>query len=393
MQLPTSLTPDHLGAVLFWAGILQCAWTFVLYPLLIQMLASPARSHGTAKDGVRNTGLPTVTVLIAAYNEESRIGPRIQNLLACEYPGGLLDILVVSDGSTDTTAHLVADLHVDNVRVLELAEKSGKPSCLNAGVQEARGDVLVFADARQDFEKDAILQLVRHFECPEVTAVSGELFPHGSKAGTAQGIDFYWKLEKKLRHAESILDSCIGCTGAIYAMRREFYQPLPSDTLLDDVVLPMQAAFRGGRVLFEPSARAHDPQPLEPAREKLRKTRTLAGNFQMLFRYPQWLLPWRSRLWWKLASHKYSRLLTPVSLVAALVGAWLAKSLPLYQAAFWAQTTLYGMAVTGMLCPGVRTPLLSIPAGFLFLNCMVMRGFLHYLGGGYRSGWGKPTDP
>ena len=370
--------------------MLQCAWTFVLYPLLIYLLAS-VKSQRRDKSSGRDTGHPPITVVIAAHNEEFRIRARIENLLRCDYPADRLEILVVSDGSNDRTVEEAGSLQSGNVRVLDRPEKSGKPSCLNVAVEQASGEVLVFADARQTFAPDALLKLARHFADPVVGAVSGQLFPHASTGGTAQGIDFYWKLEKALRHAESRLESCIGCTGAIYAMRKELFQSIPPDTLLDDVVIPMQAALQGFRILFEPEAKAFDPQRLAPVREKMRKARTLAGNFQMLFRHPAWLLPWKNRLWWMLASHKYSRLLTPISLVAAFVGAWLARGVSLYTFFLWTQAGLYSLALLGMICRGSRFPVLSIPAGFVFLSIIIVRGFLYYLSGGYKTGWEKSS--
>ena len=377
-----------LAKILFWTGIVQCGWTFVFYPLIIQFLAH-IKSRDRGNLSVCQTVLPPITIIIAANNEESRICARIKNLLQCDYPSSLLEILVVSDGSSDNTVGKVESLQLENLRVLVFPEKSGKPACINAAVKEASGDWLIFADARQSFASDALQVLSRHFSNSTVGAVSGQLFPNASEGGAAQGIDFYWKLEKSLRYAESRLDSCIGCTGAIYALRKELFKPIPQDTLLDDVIIPLQATHNGTRILFEPEAKAFDPQRLEPALEKLRKTRTLAGNFQMLFRYPRWLLPWRNRLWWKLFSHKYSRLLTPVSLTVALIGSWLSRGSTPYQFFLWIQLFFYGLAIIGILCRGIRMPLFSIPAGFLFLSVMIVRGFLYYLSGKYKAGWDK----
>jgi cellulose synthase/poly-beta-1,6-N-acetylglucosamine synthase-like glycosyltransferase len=380
-----------LAKILFWGGIMQCGWTFVFYPVIIHLLAR-IKSKDFGKPPAQQTGLPSITIIIAANNEESRICARIENLLQCDYPSSLLEILVVSDGSTDNTVGKVESLHLQNIRVLALPEKSGKPTCINAAVKEASGDWLIFADARQSFASDALKMLSRHFSNPAVGAISGQLFPDASEGGTGQGIDFYWKMEKSLRHAESRLDSCIGCTGAIYALRRELFKPIPNDTLLDDVLIPLQATHNGNRILFEPEAKAFDPQRLEPALEKLRKARTLAGNFQMFFRYPGWLLPWRNRLWWKLFSHKYSRLLTPGSLVAAFIGAWLGRGATPYQFFLGIQLFFYGLAIIGILCRSIRIPLFSIPAGFLFLSVMIVRGFLYYLSGQYKAGWDKSSS-
>ena len=379
-------SPELVGIVMFWTGILQCAWTFGLYPASIYLLA---RFHPQNHITLSSEEKFSVTVLIAAHNEEDRIRDRIKNILQCEYPESLLDILVVSDGSSDFTAQVVKSLALDRVAILERRNKSGKPACLNMAAAKATGDLLLFADARQTFAADAIKKLVRHFNDSSVVAVSGQLFPHGSIGGAAKGIDFYWKLEKSLRNAEAKYDSCIGCTGAIYAMRRESYSPIPQDTLLDDVIIPMQAVTGGRRVLFDAEARAYDPQRLDVKREKYRKARTLAGNFQMLFRYPEWLLPWKSRLWWKLASHKYSRLFTPVSLVTILAGNLILKDVPFYFFALCAQVSLYLLAIVGIAFRNLRSPLFSVPAGFLFLSWMIVWGFVYYISGGYKSGWGK----
>jgi cellulose synthase/poly-beta-1,6-N-acetylglucosamine synthase-like glycosyltransferase len=391
MNLLATWSLELTGIVLFWAGIVQCGWSFVFYPMIIQFLAH-IKSCDQGNPSVRQTGLPPITIIIAANNEESRICARIKNLLQCDYPSSLLEILVVSDGSSDNTVGKVESLQLENLRVLAFPEKSGKPVCINAAVKEASGDWLIFADSRQNFAPDALQVLSRHFSNSSVAAISGQLFPNASEGGTAQGIDFYWKMEKSLRYAESQVDSCIGCTGAIYALRKEFFQPIPQDTLLDDVIIPLQATHNGKRILFEPDAKAFDPQRLDPAVEKLRKARTLAGNFQMLFRYPGWLFPWQNRLWWKIFSHKYSRLLTPVSLMFALIGSWLSRDATPYQFFLGIQLFFYGLAIIGILCRGIRFPLFAIPAGFLFLSVMVVRGFLFYLSAEYKAGWEKSSS-
>ena len=381
-----------LGQVLVWIGCLQCIYTFLIYPLAIQIFArvTPCDPVGRLPSGETQ---PRISIIIAAHNEEACIRSRIENLLQCDYPSESVEIILVSDGSTDRTIHEAESVGAGNLRVIARTEKSGKPACLNAAVEQAVGEWIIFADARQSFAVDALQHLSRHFGNPSVGAVSGQLFPHPSTGAAGQGIDFYWRLEKGLRHAEARLDSCIGCTGAIYALRRKLYCPLPGDILLDDVVIPMEAALQGKRILFEPEAKAFDPQRFDPALEKMRKTRTLAGNFQMLLRYPQWLLPWRNRLWWKLFSHKYSRLLTPVALVFALTGAWLARDVGPYSILLLGQLVLYGMAVVGMLWRGGKLVLLSVPAGFLFLSVMIVRGFFYYLSGSYKSGWEKSRGP
>jgi len=359
-------------------------YTFLGYPLLMFCLASKRRPPD-APAGARPPF--TITVVIAAHNEEAQILPRIENLLASRYPLDQLDILIVSDGSTDRTVQKIQSLGDPRVRVIDQPERRGKAHALNLALAETRAELVVFADARQRFDPGAIAALAGHFHRPETGAVSGELLidPAGSTAGG--GIDAYWRLEKFIRLSEARHDSTIGCTGAIYAIRRALYRPIRDDTILDDVVIPMQIALQGFRVGFEPAALAHDPQTLEPAREKIRKRRTLAGNYQMLFRHPAWLLPWHNRLWWQLFSHKYLRLAAPFLLLLLLGSNALLLHSFYYRLLFFGQCLFYGLAVCGGIFTVVKFPPFSLPAGFIFLNWMSLAGLWHYLRPNSRSGW------
>lgn len=361
---------ENVAVVAFWLSAFLLVFTFAGYPVLIAILTK-GRSHPA-----RQFVAEEVCVIVVAHNEAARILQRIDNLLASDFPA---DILVVSDGSTDDTVTCIQALGNPRVTVLSQPSRMGKAAGLNAGIAIARAPILVFTDARQTFAPDTIRRLVARLSDPAVGAVSGELTIASSTSGTGSGVDTYWKMERFLRARESLLDSCIGCTGAVYAIRRELFTPLPDDTVLDDVVIPMRIALAGKRIIHEPTALAFDPQPLEPAAEKRRKRRTLAGNFQMLFRHPSWLLPWHNRLWWQLIAHKYLRLAGPLLLLLALVtSALLSETMWLYRAALLLQTAFYLLASLGMLLP-LRLKILTLPAGFVFLNAAVVSAFLHYL--------------
>ena len=374
-------------AILFWGGSALLVYTFLGYPVLVHSLGKSSPLVRTSKTDTPPSP-PSVSVVLIVRNEGSRIDARLQNLLDTHHPIDSLEIIVVSDGSDDDTVER-AKFAGDHVNLIEKETRRGKPACLNDGVSVATGELIVFADARQKFTPETIPALVRAFTDPEVGAVSGELIIVESETGIATGVDAYWKLEKAVRLGESRLDSSIGCTGAIYAIRRELFRRLPDDTLLDDVVCPMQIALQDKRVLFEPEAVAYDPQHLEPSLEQRRKRRTLAGNFQMLFRYPSWLVPWKNRLILQLISHKYLRLLAPVLLVHTLVVAVILAALgsPFFLLASLAQGTFYLLAVVGMLLPGTSRKCFSLPAGFVFLNIMTVLGFFDYLRGRHQQGW------
>jgi cellulose synthase/poly-beta-1,6-N-acetylglucosamine synthase-like glycosyltransferase len=374
----------------FWLGLAALAYTFVGYGLLMRWLAS--RRARTAPPSGPATH-PSVTAIVVAHNEEASIVARVQNLLASEYPADRLHVLVVSDGSTDATVRRAQAVADPRVAILTRLGRSGKAACLNAAFRQCSGDLVVLTDARQDFAADTIRRLAAHFADPRVGAVSGALEIKQAQTGIGTAVDTYWRHEKVIRAAEAQWDSCIGCTGAVYAVRRALFEPIPEDTLLDDVVIPMQIAIRGYRVLHDPTAVAHDPQALEPSAERARKRRTLAGNFQMLFRYPHWLLPWRNRLWWQLLSHKYLRIFAPVFLAQVLLANLALLARPFYRATFFAQLVFYTLSRLGAQGSRLQQRLFSLPAGFVFLNLTTIRAFWHYLRARDAHRWKRASNP
>ncbi|MCB1204781.1 MAG: glycosyltransferase family 2 protein [Verrucomicrobiae bacterium] len=369
-----------IPVLVFWVAFALLIFAFAGYPVFLRLLnlvLPPRPKNAPMEEGP----LPVVTLVIVVHNEEARIADRLRNLAACDY-GGKREILLVCDGCTDTTASVARETALGcPLRLLEQADRKGKAAALNLAASNARGEILVFGDARQRFDRNAVAALVQRLrDTPEAAAVSGSLEIEPSEEGPAAGIDLYWRLEKWIRHEESRRDSVIGCTGAIYAMRREDFHPIPEDTLIDDVVVPMQALVRGRRILFEPGAVAYDPQTLETRHEKRRKVRTLAGNYQMLFRYPGWLLPWKNRCWWQLISHKYLRLGGPLYLAACLGSSLvLAPASFFFKLALAAQALAYLAAIVGMSPLLRRSRAFSVPSGFLFLQVQSAKAFLHYL--------------
>jgi cellulose synthase/poly-beta-1,6-N-acetylglucosamine synthase-like glycosyltransferase len=370
--------------LLFWFSLAALFYTFLGYPLLIGLLAKVA-GHPPAKAAPANP--PSVSVVLVAFNEEERIVPRVENLLAASYPADKLEILLITDGSTDGTVAKLRALADPRVRVLAREQHSGKSACLNAAIPQARGEIVVLCDARQRFAAHTIPELVANFSDPALGAVSGSLEIDPAATGVGGGVDLYWRLEKFIRASEGRFSSTIGATGAVYALRRALFQPIPDDTLLDDVVIPMQIAVNHGmRVSFDPTAPAYDPQTTDPAKEKRRKMRTLAGNFQMLAQHPGWLLPWRTGLWWQLLSHKYSRIVAPVFMVMMFASNAALASQPLYREIYWAHLAFYVLALLGLALPALKWKPFSVPAGFVFLNLMTVGGLVNWLRGAYRQG-------
>ena len=372
----------------FWVAVVLLGYTYLGYPLLVCTWARfrprPPRSLDWE---------PTISVLIAAYDEAPRIATKIQNVLGLDYPPDRLEVLIGSDGSNDATVDRARAFEGPAVRVLAFPVRRGKPAVLNDLALAARNEILVMADVRQVFDKGALLALVRPLADPAVGAVSGELVlvADALRTGVEQGIGAYWRYEKLIRRSESLVDSTVGATGAIYAIRRDLFEPLPEDTLLDDVLLPVRVIRRGYRVVFEAGALAFDRAAVASAEELTRKVRTIAGTFQLFWR-ERWLLnPWANRVWFQTVSHKGLRLLGPFLLAIAL-----GTSIPLagrspYGAALAVQGLFYSLALGGALARSSRTRLLAVPYTFCLMNWATVLALCGLLQNRQRVTWRKAS--
>ena len=376
-----------MSEAVFWASLGLIGYTVLGYGTLVRVLARlRGRPAPTQTPAIR----PRVSVVISAYNEGPRIADRLRNLLASDYPAEMLEILVGSDGSTDDTVE-VARAFGARVTVAAFSGRRGKAAVLNDLVPASTGEILVFADARQQFDNGAIAALVSHFSDPAVGAVSGALIllEEGESAAGVEGAAAYWEAEKQIRWAESRFDSTVGVTGAIYAIRRELFQPLPSDAILDDVIVPMRIVRQGYRVLFDPDARAFDRRAKSDAQEFGRKVRTIAGNFQM-FTIESWLLsPLRNRLWWQTISHKGLRLVLPLCYLTAFVSNLLLLDQPFYQLTLAGQGALWILGGIAFAAPAARRaiPALAVPYAVGFLMVATIVGFLRFSTGQQKVTW------
>jgi cellulose synthase/poly-beta-1,6-N-acetylglucosamine synthase-like glycosyltransferase len=323
---------------------------------------------------------PKVSVIMAARNEEMNLPAKLENLRAVSYPKDRLQIVVVSDGSTDGTARLLRKNAPEILPVI-LEESGGKAVALNQAVKQATGEILVFLDVRQSIDPDAISNLVSCFADPEVGAVSGELLlENSSSESSSEGLGIYWKIEKMVRKLESASGSVVGVTGAIYAMRGNLYSEIPPGTILDDVFVPMHVALCGKRVVFQPAAIARDRLFGQKGKEFSRKVRTLTGNYQLL-RLAPWLLSPANPLLFRFISHKLLRLTVPLLLVLMLAASAMLRD-PLYRTIFWLQILFYGLAAFGMLIPSTRTlRLVAIANTFVMLNAAAALAFYNFVTG------------
>lgn len=312
-----------------WGSFWALAYVFVGYPLLAWLWAwlapRPVRKQAY---------LPTVSVVIVVRNGVRHIRSKLKNLRTLDYPREYIEIIVACDGCTDRTAALVRHAHEPRARVLEFPVPRGKASCLNDAVATARGEVLLMTDVQQKLSPLALRELVANLGDPRVGVVSGALELENVRSAFARGVDAYWRYETFLRLQESRSGSTVGASSSLYALRRELFRPLPPDTLLDDVLIPMRVAAAGHRVVFEPHAVAWGEPAQEPLQEQPRRLRSAIGCFQLLELAPWLLSPARNPLWFRFASHKALRLLAPWLLLAMLLSAaYLARHHRLYAAA------------------------------------------------------------
>ncbi|UPG92081.1 glycosyltransferase family 2 protein [Luteibacter aegosomaticola] len=365
----------HIVWLACWGSALLLAHVFVGYPLLIWLWAR-LRPRPVA----RKAWLPTVSIVVAVHDGERHIRTKLANLQGLDYPAELIDIVIACDGCHDNTVTVARRSTDPRLTVLDFPNRRGKAACVNDAVALTRGEVLLMTDVRQRLSPAALKELVANLADPAVGAVSGELHMENIRTGFAQGVDFYWRYEKMIRHAESTAGSMIGVTGAIYAMRRSLFTPMPLGTVLDDVMVPMRVAAQGKRVVFEPRAMAWDQPSQEPETERRRKIRTLAGNYQLLQLAPWLLSPIRNPLWFCFMSHKVLRLLAPWLIVALFLSTgFLFNRHPMYALAFCglgAGALLVGLA---RLRPGVGSWLPArIAVAFFYLNLFAAQALLAF---------------
>lgn len=353
--------------VLFWSSVAVVAYAYAGYPLWLYV-RQVWRMRPVSKADIT----PSISIVIAARNEEQNLPAKLASLLQMEYPAEQLEIIVASDGSTDGTNELLRAAG-ERVRPVVLTEAGGKAAALNAGVAVASGEIVVFMDARQRVAPDAVARLVRNFADPEVGCVSGELvISDGSVGSATEGVGLYWKIEKAVRQMESATGSVVGATGAVYAVRRELVPHIPEGTLLDDVYVPMHVARQGKRVVFESAALAFDSATPSVKKEFRRKVRTLTGNYQLV-RLAPWILGPTDPLLFEFISHKLARLAVPFALLAIFAVCCFSGGV-FYRSLLAAQVMFYLLALLGL---GVRIPRLSFLSSFVVLNAAAAVAFVN----------------
>lgn len=343
-------------------SVAVAAYILIGYPLLLAMPRGPGRP--VAKNLSYSS---TVSAIIAVHNGADFVSAKLESILALDYPRELLQIIVVSDGSTDDTESIVRGFADRGVQLLAVP-RGGKASALNAAQAIATGDILFFTDVRQMLDPDALRHLVANFADPAIGAVTGEMRLLKGRTGEQADMDLYWRYEVWARKVHSDIDSIFTVTGCIYAMRRSLAVRIPPDTLSDDAMLNLNAFFQGYRVVFDPAAIAID-YPAKSGTEFRRRCRTLAGLWQVFARKPE-LFTSRDRMRLHFLSHKFGRLMLPWALIVVVAATFALPPTPFRQSMIWGDFVLLGLALVDLIVPhGFPLKRLTSPARmFLLMN-------------------------
>jgi len=338
------------------AFVALCSAAFYIlagYPLLLAW-----RARRSNRPVTKDLKPQPVSIILAVRDGDKFLAAKLDSILQSDYPRELMEIIVVSNGSSDGTCAVAANYATRGVRLVEV-NRGAKPDAINEGVRLATANILIFTDVRQILDPGSIGRLVACFADPTVGVVSGFLVirPAGIEE---DNVSLYWRYERWIRSNLSRLDSMLGATGALYAMRRELFRPMPSDTLLDDVYVPLAAFFNGYRLILEENASLYD-YATTASSEFRRKVRTLAGNYQVMRQYPA-LLTARNRLLFDFVSYKLARLLLPWIVLAILAVSFFLPR-PWAEIFITMQAVFYSLAVLDLVT-GPRSPLkrLSSPA-------------------------------
>ena len=391
----------YIWVWILYSSIFLVFYNYAGYAILVYLVNKLGKKRPPGSP-IRDSDLPAVSFIVAAYNEESCIREKVINSLAQTYPPEKIEFIFVTDGSTDNSPAVVSQY--PSVKLLHETQRRGKTAAMNRAVTAAKGDVVIFSDANALLNDLATKNIARHYLDSRVGGVSGEKKVLAASASNevGEGEGLYWKYESFLKKLDSEFYSVVGAAGELFSVRRELYKPVEESVILDDFIISLRVGEKGYRVIYEPDACASELPSLSIKDESKRKIRIAAGGFQSIVMLRTLLLFWKQpRLSFLYISHRVLRwTLTPLCLMLAFVSN-LALILPgeegqpapslSFQALFIIQVIFYGMAVVAKLFPfGIgRHRLFKLPYYFVFMNVSVVQGFFRFLSRTQSSVWEK----
>jgi len=372
--------------LVFWTCVAALAYVYVGYPLLV-WLVSKLRPHPIKRASIQ----PNVTVLITAFNEELAIRHKIENTLAIDYPAEKLEVLVASDGSTDSTDQIVNEYRARGVKLLRVDGRQGKTATQNAAVAQASGEIILFSDATTDYSPDVFQKILPAFADETVGCVAGRLkYVDAEDTNVGKGARNYWSYETFIKTAEAAACSLIGASGCLYAVRRIAYEPMYPEAC-SDFLICTDLYRRGLRSVFEPSAVCYEQTNRHAGDEMRMRVRVISQTFTDLWRNRDMMNPLKSGFFAvELISHKLLRYAVPLLLLGLLVSSVLLDPFsPFYAVAMVLQAAFYGMAIAAWLLEraGKRLTLLAMPLYFVLANLASVIAFYKFLRGERYARW------
>jgi poly-beta-1,6-N-acetyl-D-glucosamine synthase len=378
-------------AITFFLCAFLLIYHYALYPIAVIALARLRPRHVAAQIANEPATWPTVTLLIAAYNEQRVIADKLRNSLELEYPSEI-EIIVISDGSNDSTPDIVAGCADQGVVSMHEPARRGKTAALNRGVAAARGDIVVFSDANNDFNPNAVRALVRHFSDPSVGGVCGvKQIRDAANRESSVGDSLYWRYESAIKLAEGRLGCITNADGEIFAMRKSLYKSVDEGVINDDAEITFDIVRQGQRILYEPAATSIEYASIHIKDDFYVKVRMVAGGYQTMARYASMLFPPRSWFTFAYFSHKVLRYLAPVLLMGVFLTSLLLSATPFYFALCMAQVLFYGVAVYGYqrVSRGSLSPLVYVPFYFSAMNLAALFGLWRFVSRQQGTNWRK----
>jgi cellulose synthase/poly-beta-1,6-N-acetylglucosamine synthase-like glycosyltransferase len=366
--------------IIFWSAALGVVYVYVGYPALLALIATltPRRRLSDSPS------TPSLSVLIAACNEEANIEEKLKQTVQLDYPGDRLEILVLSDGSQDRTDEIVRGFPDPRVRLVRVAERRGKTNAQNLGVKDATGEVLIFSDATTVYHPQALRYLASNYEDPGVGAASGryQYFDAKQSSPTGLGTIAFWNYENMIKVWQSRINTLTGCCGCIYSVRRSAYTELAPD-IISDLVQPLWVIQKGYRVVLEDRALAYEETTESTAEEFAMRVRVVTRGMRGVLSVPQLLKPWKYPwIAFQLFSHKVLRWMVPLLLLVVLILSAVLMKQPYFRLFLALQLSFYGLALLQLLIPMHRwwKPL-GVPLYFCTLNAAAALGIVELLRG------------
>lgn len=381
--------------IIFWTSLFIIFYTYVGYGIVLFFLIKLKRIF------VKNINIeevhftPTLTLVVAAYNEEKIIEEKIHNTLSLNYPADKFKIIFVTDGSTDETPNIISKY--SQIKLMHKEGRSGKIDAVHRAMNEVDSEIVVFTDANTFLNKEALLKISRHYANPKVGAVSGEKRVHIETSSDATaGEGFYWKYESKLKKWDAELYSVVGAAGELFSVRTALYIPVEADTLLDDFMISMKIAINGYKIAYDPDAYAIESSSENLKEELKRKIRIAAGGIQSVIRTKKLFNPFVNPvLSFQYISHRMLRwTITPILMIFVFfLNLYIITQTNemLYHFLMIAQILFYTSAIVGWLLESrqVRIKILFIPYYFVFMNYAMILGMFRYFNAGQSVLWDK----